>query len=204
MASQKILIVDDSRTIRTHVREMLPKGNLEVLEASDGVEGLELISREYPNLVLLDFFMPRMNGWEVVQKIQSNPRLKRIPIVMMSARREDVEKTVPELFDYFEFLNKPFDQPTLMQAIKSAMTKAKSRQYPALPEPAQDSQAAPTGEMSTLSAPIATPTDSTAAIQTLKAEVQALQRENAQLKTEFELLKRQVSQILTFIRQKVK
>jgi CheY-like chemotaxis protein len=101
MPSQKILIVDDSKTIRMQVKDMLPKGNFEVLEAADGLEGLDVITQERPNLILLDFFMPRMNGWEVVQKLHDHPKLHVIPVVMMSGRREDVEKTVPELFTYF-------------------------------------------------------------------------------------------------------
>jgi CheY-like chemotaxis protein len=55
MASQKVLIVDDGKTIRMQVREMLPKGTFEVLEAKDGLEGLNLIRQERPNLILLDF-----------------------------------------------------------------------------------------------------------------------------------------------------
>ncbi|MBF2080297.1 MAG: response regulator, partial [Synechococcales cyanobacterium T60_A2020_003] len=61
MANQKILIVDDSKVIRMQVQEMLPKSNVEILEAKDGVEGMELVQQNHPNLILLDFFMPRMN-----------------------------------------------------------------------------------------------------------------------------------------------
>jgi len=125
MAGQKILIADDSRVIRMQVQDMLPKGNFQILEAKDGVEGLEVVSEQHPHLVVLDFFMPRMNGWEVVQKMQEHDELCSIPVVMMSGRREDVVASVPELFDYFEFLSKPFDPPQLMKAIRSAMTKAK-------------------------------------------------------------------------------
>lgn len=196
MVSQKILIVDDSKTIRMQIREMLPKGGVEVLEANDGVEGLERISQMHPNLVLLDFFMPRMNGWEVIQKIQNNPVLKSIPVVMMSGRREDVEQTVPELFDYFEFLSKPFEQPVLMQAVKAAMAKAKSRQQPAAKPAASVQAAQPTAAGATSTA--------TGEMQMLKAELQQLRQENAQLKAEFEAMKKQMNQIVTFIRQKLK
>ena len=79
MANQKVLIVDDSKAIRMQVREMLPKGSFEVLEAADGMEGLEVINREALSLILIDFFMPRMNGWEVVQKLSDHPKFKNIP-----------------------------------------------------------------------------------------------------------------------------
>ena len=70
MASHKILVIDDSRVIRNMVRDMLPKGNFEVLEAKDGVEGMQCIHKEHPNLIMLDFLLPRMSGWEVFQQIQ--------------------------------------------------------------------------------------------------------------------------------------
>ena len=128
MASQKILIVDDSKAIRAQVREMLSKGNFEVAEAADGVEGLDFIRNQHPNLVLLDFFMPRMNGWEVLLRIQSLPDLQMIPIVVMTGRKIEVQEKVPELFKYFEFIEKPFDPRTLINAVRAAMAKAMSRQ----------------------------------------------------------------------------
>ena len=124
MASQKVLIVDDSRAIRLQIRDMLPQGNFDVLEAKDGVEGIDLIRNQQPNLILLDFFMPRMNGWEVIQQVKDQPTLKAIPIVVMSGRKEEVIEKVPELFDYFEFIEKPFEQHALVGAIRSAMMKA--------------------------------------------------------------------------------
>ena len=65
MASNKILVIDDSRVIRVRVKEMLPPGNFEVLEAKDGLEGINLILQEKPNLIMLDFLLPKLSGWEV-------------------------------------------------------------------------------------------------------------------------------------------
>jgi CheY-like chemotaxis protein len=201
MASQKILIVDDSKTVRMQVKDMLPVGRFEILEAKDGVEGLDLIRQEQPSLVLLDFFMPRMNGWEVVQKIQTQPQLHLIPVVMMSGRKEDVQEAVPELFEYFEFVSKPFEQRTLLEAIKVAMSKAKDRQQPATKplEPkvpqASDLKVAASNNSSN---------GSSDELQALKSGMQKLQAENLKLQADVDLLKKQMSQILTFIRQKLK
>jgi CheY-like chemotaxis protein len=93
VASHKILVIDDSRVIRNMVRDMLPKGNFQVLEAKDGVEGLDCIRQERPNLIMLDFLLPRMSGWEVFQQIQSQPDLQTIPLVLMSGRREEVTES---------------------------------------------------------------------------------------------------------------
>ncbi|HEY9630115.1 MAG TPA: response regulator [Coleofasciculaceae cyanobacterium] len=212
MANQKVLIIDDSKTVRMQVKDMLPKGNFEVLEAVDGVEGLEIVSQENLSLILVDFFMPRMNGWEVVQKLQDDPRLKSIPVVLMSGRREDVEKAVPDQFGYFEFVGKPFEQPALVQAIKSAMAKARSRQQ-ALQKPpattaAASSTALPNDTAATRnpqSPAVSAPAPSASPeILTLQTEVKALRSENMQLKTDVEGLKKQVAQIMAFIRQKMK
>jgi CheY-like chemotaxis protein len=230
MASQKILIVDDSRMIRMQIRDMLPKGNFEVLEAQDGLEALDIISENRPNLILLDFFMPRMNGWEVVQKVQEHPRWKSIPVVMMSGRREDVEKTVPELFDYFEFLGKPFEASILLKAIKRANLKAKQRQHEehpvAVASPSAEStesaeshvQKVESGPPVTLngykqeSVPAqaiahipdaANPSSDAEAIQDLKAEIQQLRAQNSALHEEVESLKKQFKQVLLVIKKKL-
>ena len=69
MAQQKILVIDDSRVIRMRVKEMLPAGKFEVLEAANGLEGLDLIRQTKPNWILLDFLLPKMSGWEVYQEV---------------------------------------------------------------------------------------------------------------------------------------
>ncbi|NJO39812.1 MAG: response regulator [Cyanobacteria bacterium CRU_2_1] len=197
--AQKILIIDDSKAVRMQIKEMLPKGNFEVLEAGDGVEGLDLMQQESPNLVLLDFFMPRMNGWEVVQQIQTHPTLSGIPIVLMSGRREEVEQKIPDLMNYFEFIGKPFEQPLLVKAIKSAMVKAKNRQHvTSTPHPAITSAQVPVASSDSS----ASRSSDAAMMQTLKAEVHALRQENVKLRTDVESLKKQVSQIMAFLRQR--
>lgn len=125
MAINKILVIDDSRVIRVRVKEMLPAGNFEVLEAKDGLEGLNLIRQERPNLIMLDFLLPKLSGWEVFQQIQADADLQKIPLVLMSGRKEEVVEKIQEPFEYFEFIPKPFEQKELVGAIKSAMVKAR-------------------------------------------------------------------------------
>ena len=217
MASPKILIVDDSKTIRMQIRDMLSNVAFTVIEAKDGAEGLMLIVQERPNLILLDFFMPRMNGWEVLQKIQADPALKLIPVVVMSGRREDVEQTVPELFNYFEFISKPFQQAALFKAIQTASAKAKERQTAPTANP--DAVAVPPGTSSTPStAAVANATATSGAagpemhpsipvviddVQQLKTEVRQLREQNANLHTEVETLKHRMQQLAAFVRQRM-
>lgn len=180
MASHKVLVIDDSTVIRNMVRDMLPKGNFEVLEAKDGVEGINLIRQERPNLIMLDFLLPRMSGWEVYQQIQMQADLQTIPLVLMSGRKEEVTEKLQEPFEYFEFVQKPFDQKGLIDAIKIAMTKAKRRPAPVA------------------AAPVA------AAPATGSADVQALNEKIAKMQAEIDGLKKQMAQLLAFVKQKLK
>ncbi len=187
MSAQKILIVDDSRLIRMQVREMLPAaGNVQVLEAQDGAEGLTMIQKEHPTLIVMDCFMPNMNGWQVVHKMQSYPDLQSIPIVMMSGREEDVVAEAPELFAYFEFLAKPFDKSKLFQAIKAAMAKAGQRKANATTQATQAHQESG-GD----------------AIASVKSDLQRIDRQNAILRAEVEQLRQQVTYLTAVVRQQL-
>lgn len=180
MASHKILVIDDSRVIRIRVRDMLPQGNFEVIEAQDGIEGMDAIRAQRPNLIMLDFLLPRMSGWEVFQQIQAHPELQQIPLVLMSGRREEVAEKITEPFEYFEFIQKPFEQKELIEAIKGAMTKARK------PRPKTT----------------ATPAAATAGGSS--ADLKALQAQVNQLQAEVNQLKGQLNKVLAFIRQKLK
>ncbi len=180
MANHKILVIDDSRVIRNMVRDMLPKGNFQVLEAKDGVEGMDCIRQERPNLIMLDFLLPRMSGWEVFQQIQSQVDLQTIPLVLMSGRREEVAEKIPEPFEYFEFIEKPFEQKELIEAIKSAMAKARLPRAKA---------AAP---------------QATAAPASSSSEIEALNQKMQKMQAEIDLLKKQMSQLLAFVKQKLR
>lgn len=185
-ASHKILVIDDSRVIRMRVRDMLPQGNFEVIEATDGVEGLDAIRSQKPNLIMLDFLLPRMSGWEVFQEIQASPELQKIPLVLMSGRREEVTEKIPGPFDYFEFIQKPFEQKELIEAIKASMVKARKTRP-------QTTAAATTATAATSGS-----SDASA------AEIAALKQQVATLQKEVAMLKNQTSKILAFIKQKLK
>jgi len=176
VASHKVLVIDDSAVIRNMVRDMLPKGNFEVLEAKDGVQGINLVRQERPTLIMLDFLLPRMSGWEVFQQIQAQADLQSIPLVLMSGRKEEVTEKIKEPFEYFEFVQKPFDQKILIDAIKMAMSKAKRRPAAVVP----GGGAAASGD------------------------IQALNAKIVKMQAEIDALRKQQGQILAFIKQKLK
>jgi CheY-like chemotaxis protein len=125
VTTNKILVIDDSRVIRKTVRDMLPEGDFEVIEAKDGLEGINFIEKERPALIMLDFILPKMSGWDVFQQIQSNPDYQKIPLVLMSGKKEEVTSKIPEPFEFFEFIEKPFDKVVLAEAIRVAMVKVR-------------------------------------------------------------------------------
>ncbi|MFM7364460.1 MAG: PleD family two-component system response regulator [Cuspidothrix sp.] len=192
MASNKILVIDDTTVVRVKVREMLPPGNFEVIEAKDGLEGYNLICKEKVSLIMLDFLLPRMSGWEVYQKIQAQPELQKIPLVVMSGRKEEVTEKLPEPFEYFEFLGKPFDQKQLMGAIKLAITKSKIPR-----KDASKSKLTPTDQQPSNITSIINTSDSSAQIKALNDKITKMQ-------VEINSLKKQLNQVITFIKRKTK
>ncbi|MEA5552616.1 response regulator [Anabaena cylindrica UHCC 0172] len=191
--ANKILVIDDTTVVRVKVREMLPPGNFEVLEAKDGLEGYNLILKEKVSLIMLDFILPKMSGWEVFQKIQANSELKKIPLVIMSGRKEEVTEKIPEPFEYFEFLNKPFDQRQLITAIKSAMTIATKRTRINTEQPI----VAPARQEAVAAKP-------NSVVGSSDAEIQALNAKMVKMQAEIDSLKKQLTQVVTFIKQKIK
>ena len=179
--------IDDSKVIRMRVKDMLPAGNFHLLEAADGMEGYRLICHEKPNLILLDFILPKMSGWDIYKELQKSPDLKRIPLVLMSGRKEEVVEKITEPFDYFAFIEKPFEQKELVNAIREAMTKAKNL-----------------AKLSTVP-PTTPPIDSVVASDTaaMSAEIATLQTRVAEMQQEIDTLKTQLSQVVRFIKQKM-
>ncbi|MBW4519335.1 MAG: response regulator [Scytolyngbya sp. HA4215-MV1] len=188
--------------IRMQVRDLLPQGNFEVCEAKDGVEGYALIAQERPHLVLLDFFMPHMNGWEVLQKIQTEPELQTIPVVIMTGRKEEaLERVPPHLFQYYECLEKPFEQKGLISAVKSAMTKAKSRQ-----RLSASGRRSPASALTQQAESRQKPTQNQALqaqVADLQKQVRSLMTANTAIQGELNTLKQQLDELTTFVKRKL-
>jgi DNA-binding response OmpR family regulator len=184
VSTHKILVIDDSKVIRMRVRDMLPQGNFEVLEARDGIEGYNMIRSEKPNLILLDWLLPKMGGWEVYQEVQKEYAMKSIPLVLMSGRKGEVLEKLSEPFEYFAFVEKPFEQRELVAAIKEAMAKAKKHTKPHTTDAGVSPVA--TGDTATMA-----------------AEIQTLKQQMTKISGEMETLKKQMSQLVAFIKQKL-
>lgn len=120
MATKTVLVIDDSIMIRKMVASILAD-QFEVLEAKDGMIGLETAKKYHPDLILLDFVMPKMDGYDTLQAIRREDSLKNTPVLMMSGLKEQVTSRIPEPFVGFDFIEKPFEADALLSQIRKAL-----------------------------------------------------------------------------------
>ncbi len=113
----KILTVDDSKTVRIIVKKAFKSFDCDILEAANGVEGLALAAKDAPDVVLLDITMPVMDGVEMLTKLKSDPMLKGIPVVMLTAEggREHVLKIAK--IGVRDYIVKPFKEELLVEKV---------------------------------------------------------------------------------------
>src|SRR5580692_12889377 len=115
--SIKILTVDDSKTIRLIVAKAFKPFDCTVLEADNGVVGLAVASRSKPDVILLDYTMPVMDGFEVLARLRSDPEMKATPVIMLTAEagRETVIKIAK--LGVRDYLIKPFKGELLVERV---------------------------------------------------------------------------------------
>ena len=118
--SAKILVIDDDREIVALVRSRLTASGYSVISAADGEEGWEITRREYPDLIVADIMMPKVNGWQFGQLVKDTPKTRKIPIIFLSAMvQAEGRSENDQPGDYL--LAKPFDAEKLLSAIKTLL-----------------------------------------------------------------------------------
>ncbi|MDY4077918.1 MAG: response regulator transcription factor [Clostridium sp.] len=117
---QKILIVDDEKEIRDLIEIYLKSEGYETLKAADGEEALRILSIEEPDLIILDIMMPKMNGIDACLKIREE---RQMPIIMLSAKSEDVDKILGLNMGADDYLTKPFNPLELIARVKSQLRR---------------------------------------------------------------------------------
>jgi two-component system phosphate regulon response regulator PhoB len=117
----RVLVADDERAIRLLCRVNLVASGMDVLEAGDGREALELARKERPDLVLLDVMMPEVDGWTVARELAKDERTRDIPIVFLTARAEAADKRLGEQLGGVGYLVKPFDPVTIGDFIENVL-----------------------------------------------------------------------------------
>ena len=134
--TKKILIIDDEPDIVMYLKVLLENSGYSVVTASNGQEGFELARAEMPDLVCLDIMMPRKTGVALYQEIKMDPKLKKLPCIIISAyesaysfkgqafRRLVQDRTIPEPLKFFE---KPIDVNAFLEFINGYLNKAKKK-----------------------------------------------------------------------------
>lgn len=116
-----VLVVEDSITQREMIRDLLRNSGLTVTVASDGVEALEQIQGNCPDLVILDIVMPRMNGYEVCRRLKSNPKTQNVPVVMCSSKGEESDRYWGMKQGADAYIAKPFQPTELVGTVKQLL-----------------------------------------------------------------------------------
>ena len=120
---EKILVVEDNEQNRILMRQILTYHGYEVLEAADGLTGLEMARAHMPALILLDIQMPVMNGFMVIRELRNNPELRKIKVIAVTsfAMKGDREKALQAGFD--EYVTKPIDTRKFPELVKQVLSR---------------------------------------------------------------------------------
>ena len=123
---RKILVVDDEHEYVALLSDILTTHGYGVISAYDGQQALEIISKDKPDLIILDVKMPNMNGWEVGKIINSDTRYSHIPFLMLTACGEfdDIKKGME--LGAVSYISKPFKRDTLLALVEGLISKATS------------------------------------------------------------------------------
>ena len=123
MSQPKILVVDDEKPILEAIQYNLEKSGFRVLTAMDGEQALERCQRELPDLVILDLMLPKMDGLEVCRHVRQDPKTRRIPILMLSIKSDEMDKVVGLELGADDYLTKPFSPRELVARVKAVLRR---------------------------------------------------------------------------------
>lgn len=114
----KVMVIDDSKTIRRTAETLLKKAGCEVLTATDGFEALAKIADHHPSIIFVDIMMPRLDGYQTCALIKNNQMFKETPVVMLSSKDGLFDKARGRIVGSEQYLTKPFTKDELLGAIK--------------------------------------------------------------------------------------
>ena len=123
---KKVVCVEDEPEIIDLIKLILGRKGFDLTGATGGLEGLEAIRRIRPDLVLLDLMMPDMDGWEVYQQMKADPELKNIPVIVVTAKAQSIDKILGlHIAKVDDYVTKPFGPQELLQSVERVLqTKA--------------------------------------------------------------------------------
>jgi twitching motility two-component system response regulator PilG len=114
----KVLVIDDSNTIRRSAEIFLRQGGHEVVLAEDGFDALAKVNDHTPRLIFCDILMPRLDGYQTCAIIKRNPRFAHVPVIMLSSKDGLFDKARGRMVGSEEYLTKPFTKEQLLRAVE--------------------------------------------------------------------------------------
>ena len=118
----KVMVIDDSKTIRRTAETLLKKAGGDVLTATDGFEALSMIADNHPDLIFVDIMMPRLDGYQTCALIKHNEMFNNIPVTMLSSKDGLFDRARGRIVGSEQYLTKPFTRDELLGAIKKHAT----------------------------------------------------------------------------------
>ena len=117
---KRVVCIEDEPEMIDLVRLILGNKGFEVIGANGGVEGLETVRREHPDLVLLDLMMPDMDGWEVYQQMKADADLREIPVIVVTAKAQSIDKVLGlHIAKVDDYITKPFGPQELLESVEN-------------------------------------------------------------------------------------
>jgi twitching motility two-component system response regulator PilG len=124
LSGVKVLVVDDSKTIRRTAENLLAKAGCSVTTAADGFEALGKIVDDRPHVIFVDIMMPRLDGYQTCALIKNNQELRRTPVIMLSSKDGLFDRAKGRMVGAEQYLTKPFTRDELLGAIRRHVRKA--------------------------------------------------------------------------------
>jgi len=122
-SKKSVVCIEDEPEMIDLIKLILGRKGFELAGAMGGREGLELIRRIKPDLVLLDLMMPDMDGWEVYQQLKSDDELKHIPVIIVTAKAQSIDKVLGlHIAKVDDYVTKPFGPQELLQSIEKVLS----------------------------------------------------------------------------------
>ena len=117
LRGRKVMVIDDSNTIRRSAEIFLAQVGCQVLLAEDGFDALAKIADHQPDVIFVDIMMPRLDGYQTCALIKKNPRFSGTPVVMLSSKDGLFDRARGRMVGSDEYLTKPFTKDSLLQAV---------------------------------------------------------------------------------------
>jgi len=133
MAGETILVVDDEPNIIELARMYLEQEGFRVQSASDGAKALEMIGRQPPAVMVLDLMLPEVDGWDVCRRVRAGSAAPDLPIIMLTARDDDVDKIVGLELGADDYVTKPFNPRELVARVKAILRRTRRAARPQAP-----------------------------------------------------------------------